>query len=431
MTKSVSGAMFNHINGEYQTRATCVKINRKDGTIMGFTDHDRDLQVNVDSDGLQTYEASTSSYNRTAIQSSAKMAPDNLDIQTLLDSSAINDDDIRNKLYDGAEFKMFQINWASIPDGIIRLRRGFLGEAKILAPGEAQIEFRGMLQSITRNIVEIIAPECRADLGDNRCTVSIIFPTSWAPSTSYTAENILDANVGSVVGPTGSRDITIPSGFLILLANAPSIFNSTDSNRNLTIPAGALELSLSLPTVKIGNSQPIIVNGGLNDLRFVCIQSGTSGSIEPVWSQSIGATIVDGGCIWRVDDGHRKIGAVTSVTSKRKFSDTGRGETSFFAPDEFFRERGHWEGGFVIFTSGANTGIAKEVKVYSNLSGTGTFTTWLEFPFDIQVGDLYEVTLGCDKTAGRCKFFKNIHNFRGELHVPGNDAIFDFPDAQN
>ncbi len=368
MTKTVSGAMATHVAGEYLTLATCVKIKRVDGTILGFTDHDNDLTVNVDGDGSILYEASTSAYDRTAIQSSAKLATDNLEIKAILDSAAITDDDLRNNLYDGAEFKMFLVNWNDISDGIIRLRRGKLGQTVIMNPGEARVELRGMLQAISSNIVEVVSETCRADLGDNRCLVELTFPPIWVATTAYKAEDTRDANIGDVVQPT---------------------------------------------------TQP-------NDVRMVCIVAGTSAGTEPVWP-AVGSTIVDGTVTWRVDDGFRKTGSVTSVTNKRKFTDSARTEGSTDSGAPFFRLIGHWRGGFIKFTSGLNNNLSREVKRYET---GGIFTMFLEFPFVIATSDTYEVALGCDKTTGRCKFFKNILNFRGEPFVPGNDRIFDFPDSQ-
>lgn len=421
--KTISGALQTHLEGEYLTIATCVKIKRKDGVILGFTDHDQNISINVDSDGITTYEAGTSSYNRTAIQSSSTMSPDNLDVQTLLDSNAITDNDMRNKLYDGAEFKMFQLNWADLSQGIVKLRRGFLGDIKILGPSEAQIEFRGMLQALSRNIVEIIAPECRADLGDGRCKEKgvLAFPEVWqeslTPFNDYKPENTRDANIGDVVIASEAISILVPSGTLRLLTSSPSFINSTTGDFEVIVPTGHIRLLGSVPIVDGGVAVGGFPSGGIHERRFVCIQGGDSGSVEPAWTATIGAVVVDNEVRWRVDDAFRKSSKVTSVINKRKFIDGTMTEPT-----------GHWVDGFVIFTSGPNSGIGKEVKVFA--SG-GTFTLFMEFPFDIQVGDAYDVAIGCNKTGARCKFFKNILNFRGERHVPGNDFIFDFPDAQN
>ena len=52
--KTLSLALQNHLVGECLTLAHCWKLTRRDSTVMGFTDHDRDLLVS----GV-TYAAAT------------------------------------------------------------------------------------------------------------------------------------------------------------------------------------------------------------------------------------------------------------------------------------------------------------------------------------------------------------------------------------
>jgi hypothetical protein len=43
--KSISSALAQHLTGEVTTLATCWQITHRDGVVLGFTDHDRDLEV--------------------------------------------------------------------------------------------------------------------------------------------------------------------------------------------------------------------------------------------------------------------------------------------------------------------------------------------------------------------------------------------------
>jgi len=43
--KMVSAALAQHLAGEVTTLATCWKIARRDGVVVGLTDHVRDLEV--------------------------------------------------------------------------------------------------------------------------------------------------------------------------------------------------------------------------------------------------------------------------------------------------------------------------------------------------------------------------------------------------
>lgn len=85
-------------------------------------------------------------------------------------------------------------------------------------------------------------------------------------------------------------------------------------------------------------------------------------------------------------------------------------------------------GGRLTWTSGSNAGVSVEIKVHRAISGTDEFDLWQRAPQAIKVGDGFRVTVGCDKTHGMCRRrFKNVANFRGFPHMPGNDFIIRMP----
>lgn len=85
-------------------------------------------------------------------------------------------------------------------------------------------------------------------------------------------------------------------------------------------------------------------------------------------------------------------------------------------------------GGRLTWTSGANGGIAVEVKVHRAVSGTDEFDLWQRAPQAIAIGDKFRVAAGCDKVHATCRDkFKNAVNFRGFPHMPGNDFIIRMP----
>jgi uncharacterized phage protein (TIGR02218 family) len=89
---------------------------------------------------------------------------------------------------------------------------------------------------------------------------------------------------------------------------------------------------------------------------------------------------------------------------------------------------GWFTAGRVTFTSGANDGLAVEVKVH-RVSGEGvTLSLWQVMPELIEPGDTFDVTAGCDKRFATCRDrFANAVNFRGFPHIPGNDFVVSYP----
>lgn len=108
--------------------------------------------------------------------------------------------------------------------------------------------------------------------------------------------------------------------------------------------------------------------------------------------------------------------AVNQV-SFRTFADSTRAEA-----DDYF------VGGVITWTSGDNSGIRSEVKVFSSTR----FELWDLLPNEIQVGDTYSLTPGCPKTLDACKNkwpTNNIENFGGFPHIPGKDVLYQTPDS--
>jgi hypothetical protein len=178
MPKTVTIELANHLAGEVTTLATCWRISRRDGTVFRFTDHDRDLAFED-----EVYQASTG-YSRTAIANDSGMGVDNLDVEGVFDSAAVTEEELRAGLFDQGEVRIFLVNWADPSMGALRLRRGWFGEVVLTEQGVFRTELRGLTQALSQSIGELYSPECRADLGDQRCRVPV-WPAVVARESAY------------------------------------------------------------------------------------------------------------------------------------------------------------------------------------------------------------------------------------------------------
>ena len=164
--RSASTALVNHLASEVTTLATCWKVTRRDGTVMGFTDYLTDLTVS----GVH-YVAATGA-TPTGISSSDQFSVDNLDVQGILSSDAITEHDIGAGLYDYAAIQIFTVNATDLTQGIMLYRVGWLGEVTV-KNGQFTAELRGLAQLLQQNIGEIFSPSCRAIFGDSRCKINL------------------------------------------------------------------------------------------------------------------------------------------------------------------------------------------------------------------------------------------------------------------
>lgn len=176
--KSVSSGLATHLGERLTTLATCWRVERRDGTVFGFTDHDRDLEFES-----VTYRAQTG-YRRSAIASRADLSVDDSEVLGILDAAEIDAPSLRAGIWDGAEVRIFLVNWADLSQGALKLRRGRLGEVIARDDGTFRAELRGLAQALNVTVGELYTPECRADLGDARCKVPIRPPLR-ANSTAY------------------------------------------------------------------------------------------------------------------------------------------------------------------------------------------------------------------------------------------------------
>ena len=91
------------------TRARAWALTREDGTVLGFTDHDRDLSF----EGL-TFRAGTG-MSASAITQGTGLAVDNTEASGALSDAALTEGDILAGLYDNAALVIWEVDWTD-PD---------------------------------------------------------------------------------------------------------------------------------------------------------------------------------------------------------------------------------------------------------------------------------------------------------------------------
>jgi uncharacterized phage protein (TIGR02218 family) len=146
--------------------AFCWRIERRDGVVLGFTSHDRDLVV----DGL-VYRAAPGMVP-SAIERRASLDPGAIDLSGALTSSLITEADLLAGRWDGARLRVTAVNWADPENCPLFLARGELGSVE--SDGRSfSAELRGPSALLDAPVVEETSPECRAELGDRRCRVDM------------------------------------------------------------------------------------------------------------------------------------------------------------------------------------------------------------------------------------------------------------------
>ncbi len=144
-------------------------LSRTDGMRLGFTDHDRDLEI----EGVRCRAAS--GWTRGAAEAGAGLAAGTASIAGGLDDAAITEADVAAGRYDGAQVALWRVDWAR-PDLRVRLWGGRLARIRREGIGFTA-ELEGPLAALERVTGRTCGRDCDAMLFDARCRLDpALFP---------------------------------------------------------------------------------------------------------------------------------------------------------------------------------------------------------------------------------------------------------------
>ncbi|QDY99056.1 DUF2163 domain-containing protein [Nitratireductor mangrovi] len=161
------------------TRCNCWRIERADGQVFGFTDHDRQLSF----DGVDYEPATALSASETA--ASLGLAVDTLEAAGALSSDAINEDELARKLWDNASVTQIVVDWSDTANRVVTFA-GSIGEVE-RGPLAFRAELRSLSHALNQRTGRIFGSLCDADLGDARCAVNLALAAFSAAGTASAA----------------------------------------------------------------------------------------------------------------------------------------------------------------------------------------------------------------------------------------------------
>lgn len=154
-----------HLAGGVTTLCRCWALRRRDGTALGFTDHDRDLSfagiVFAARSGLEAAEASAE----------LGFAVSGGDVAGALTALGLTEPDIAGGLYDGAGVETWLVDWTE-PATRLLLDLGTIGEIRREGDGFVA-ELRGIADRLDAERGRTFRATCDAVLGDARCRVAL------------------------------------------------------------------------------------------------------------------------------------------------------------------------------------------------------------------------------------------------------------------
>lgn len=179
----------NHLASGATTLCQCWMIERADGVVQGFTDHDDVLSfddiVFHPQSGLTASEA----------VSNLGLGVDTSEIEGALQSEKISESALHAGDYDNAKVTVFVVNWQAVEQRTV-LRVADIGEVTC-EDGLFRAELRGLMHELNQVQGRLFENTCDADLGDARCMVDL---SNAAFNAQGTLTTVLDTQTFLVEG---------------------------------------------------------------------------------------------------------------------------------------------------------------------------------------------------------------------------------------
>ncbi len=186
--RAIDPELQGRLDGGATRLCRCWLVSRKDGSEMGFTDHDEDVAF-----GGVIFRAS-SGMDATALQSATGLSVDNAQAVGALTSAAISEEDIRAGRYDGAEIRQWLVDWER-PELRVLMFRGSLGEIR-RADGAFEVELRGLAEALNAPVGRSVLRTCDRALGDGRCGFDTSRP-------GFSGEGVVEGASGASLSASG------------------------------------------------------------------------------------------------------------------------------------------------------------------------------------------------------------------------------------
>jgi uncharacterized phage protein (TIGR02218 family) len=263
VSRTVSAPLATHLATRRTRLSRCLRLDLRDGTTLGITDHDLDLSVDL-GDGAITYRADVGAIP-SAIALSIGLDADSVEVRGPI-SDIVTRQAVVGGRYRMARARIFDVRWDA-PTHFLRLLSGKLTEARV--EGGAFIwSIRSNADALNQAIGRVLSPQCSWDFGvydppRSRCQAT---PQTW----TGTIATVTDAMRFSVTWTGAGPD---PEDVLNGLVSFTSgdLLNTQPAEVFLLSGTPADDVELYQPLVEapqVGDA--VTVTEGCDKLRATC-----------------------------------------------------------------------------------------------------------------------------------------------------------------
>lgn len=237
------------------TLCRCWLIRRRDGAVLGFTDHDEDVSLGeivcLAGTGLDASEATA----RLGLQI------DGGEVSGALASDSLAENDLAAGRYDAATVETYLVDWSE-PALSVLLFAGTLGEVR--REGLAfTAELRGIADRLAQTSGRLYTADCTANLGDVKCRVNLSSPAYRAEGT---VTSLLGTSTMRVAGCDTFADGAFSAGRLTFACGANAGLAS-EVKRHAIDPQGVVVTLWQAMPEPIAPGDTFVITAGC-DKRF-------------------------------------------------------------------------------------------------------------------------------------------------------------------
>jgi uncharacterized phage protein (TIGR02218 family) len=218
--RTLASGFTSHLAGRSHTRCNMLLLILRDGSNIGITDHDKDLDFNLSDAGVGsvTYRAGTGILT-SDVSLQAGLDADNYEVTGPVDDDDFTIERIVGGRFNRARAYLFQVNWKDLTLGDLPILAGNVSEARI-AGGKFTFEIRSDCDRFNQTVGRLIVNNCDADFADGvRCNATAVEVVGTVTAVtdemrftvSYTGSYANDFfNIGTVEALTGDLAGTAP-----------------------------------------------------------------------------------------------------------------------------------------------------------------------------------------------------------------------------
>ena len=181
--RAIASDLLAHLAGGTTTLCHCWRVVRRDGAVLGFTDHDLDLSV------AGTLYAARTGLDATQAEASLGFAVGGTEVTGAFVAQMLSETDLGNGRYDGATVEIWLVNWADATQRLL-LDIGTIGQVRRSEFAFAA-EVRTLAHEFDQERGRLYQSGCAADLGDARCRFVLAGP-------AFVAQALVTATDGRI-----------------------------------------------------------------------------------------------------------------------------------------------------------------------------------------------------------------------------------------